>query len=96
VTLKYLRPVFAEIARNKQTTGLGHVTAADLKRLKVVRPDAGTLSRWDRVVAPVLSRVFELSLESATLASTRDLLLPRLVSGELRVPDAMKEVEAVL
>src|SRR5207244_9654981 len=38
-TLKILRPVFAEIARNKQTTGLGHVTAEDMKRLFVSRPD---------------------------------------------------------
>jgi len=29
--LKFLRPVFAEMARNKQTTGLGHVTVADLR-----------------------------------------------------------------
>ncbi|WP_426112408.1 restriction endonuclease subunit S [Massilia sp. PWRC2] len=37
-TLKHLRPVFAELARNKQTTGLGHVTVADLKRLLVLKP----------------------------------------------------------
>ena len=36
--LKYLRPVFAEIARNKQTIGLGHFTARDMKRLMVVHP----------------------------------------------------------
>ncbi len=29
--LKWLKPRFAEIARNKQTTGLGHVTVQDLK-----------------------------------------------------------------
>lgn len=36
--LRYLRPTFAEIARNKQTTGLGHVTARDLKSLLVGVP----------------------------------------------------------
>lgn len=34
--------------------------------------------------------------ESATLAQLRDLLLPKLISGELRVPDAEKLAEAVL
>jgi len=36
--LRYLRPTFGEIAGNKQTTGLGHVTAADLKSLYVGVP----------------------------------------------------------
>ena len=33
--LKSLQPTFAFIASNKQTTGLGHVTIADLKRLNI-------------------------------------------------------------
>lgn len=37
--LKWLRPRFAEIARNKQTTGLGHVTIQDLKRMVVGVPE---------------------------------------------------------
>lgn len=37
--LKYLKPVFTAIAMNKQTTGLGHVTISDLKRLSVIVPD---------------------------------------------------------
>jgi type I restriction enzyme S subunit len=36
--LRFLKPVFVEIARNKQTTGLGHVTAKDLNHLKTVIP----------------------------------------------------------
>ena len=40
-TLKYLKPYFTQIATNKQTTGLGHVTIADLKRMSVVIPQKG-------------------------------------------------------
>lgn len=36
--LRYLRPTFVRIARNKQTTGLGHVTKGDLERLTVGLP----------------------------------------------------------
>jgi type I restriction enzyme S subunit len=32
--------------------------------------------------------------ENATLTSLRDALLPKLISGELRVPDAEKFVES--
>ena len=36
--LKFLKPHFTQIAKNKQTTGLGHVTIADLKRMSLVIP----------------------------------------------------------
>ena len=36
--LKYLNPNFVTIARNKQTTGLGHVTKKDLEELEVALP----------------------------------------------------------
>ena len=36
--LRYLRPNFVEIARNKQTTGLGHVTKRDLASMDVAVP----------------------------------------------------------
>lgn len=40
--LKYLKPRFTQIASNKQTTGLGHVTIADLKRISLVVPKRQT------------------------------------------------------
>lgn len=48
--LKYLKPHFTQIATNKQTTGLGHVTIADLKRMSVVVPEKII---QDRIVAVV-------------------------------------------
>ena len=86
--LKYLRPVFAELARNKQTTGLGHVTVADLKRLKFTKPAAAALQGFDAIVGPIHSRMFNNEQQSQTLAALRDSLLPRLISGQLRLPEA--------
>ena len=37
--LKYLKLNFTQIATNKQTTGLGHVTLSDIKRISVVVPN---------------------------------------------------------
>lgn len=36
--MKWLKPVFKSIASNKQTTGLGHITVSDLKKIKVTVP----------------------------------------------------------
>ncbi len=94
-TLRAQRPVFAEIARNKQTTGLGHVTVEDMKRLLVVRPDTRVMKAWDAVVAPIHAKTLQGDLENRRLAALRDTLLPKLISGELRIPDAERIVGAV-
>jgi type I restriction enzyme S subunit len=91
-TLKHLRPVFAELARNKQTTGLGHVTVADMKRVLVVQPDTGVSEAFDLTVAPIHERIFENETQAQTLATLRDTLLPRLISGQLRLPDAQNAI----
>jgi len=88
VTLRNFLPVFAEVARNKQTTGLGHVTVEDLKRLLAVRPPKPVLLGWNTLVEPLLARSFCLEGENNTLAGLRDTLLPKLISGELRAKDA--------
>ena len=94
--LKYLRPVFAEIARNKQTTGLGHFTAQDMKWLMVVLPPEELLAKFNDLVGPIFNRWYGNLFESNSLASLRDTLIPKLISGELRVPDAEKLVEGAV
>lgn len=87
MTLKYLNPIFAEIARNKQTTGLGHVTIADLKRLRVVKPNTLILKQWNEIVDPLIERAFNVMQQAQNLTTLRDMLLPRLISGQLKLRD---------
>ena len=93
--LKFLKPKFAELARNKQTTGLGHVTKADMKRMLICTAPESVHKAFDELITPIFDRAFLLQMESHTLVQTRDLLLPRLMSGELGVADldlAAKEI----
>jgi type I restriction enzyme S subunit len=83
--LRHLRPEFVEIARNKQTTGLGHVTAQDLRRLKVVFPQDSVLRGFNLLAEPLFQRAYSNLCESSTLAILRDALLPKLLSAEIRV-----------
>ncbi len=85
MALRSLLPMFAEVARNKQTTGLGHVTVADLKRLVTVRPTESILLGWNVLVEPMLDRSFGLEKEIKNFAALRDALLPKLLSGEIKV-----------
>jgi type I restriction enzyme S subunit len=94
--LKQLKSEFAEIARNKQTTGLGHVTQQDLIRLKTVIPSQKALLAFDDVAGPLHARFKNNLFENQLLAQTRDLLLPKLMSGEIRLKEAEKIVEDVI
>ena len=55
--LKWLKPIFKEIARNKQTTGLGHVTVADLKAINIVVPDFDLQRKIIRVLKPIDDKI---------------------------------------
>ena len=61
----------------------------------VVRPDRKVLTRFSSSAGALLGRIAHSEKESRTLASVRDLLLPKLISGEIRLRDAEQTVEAV-
>jgi type I restriction enzyme S subunit len=93
--LRWLKSDFAEIARNKQTTGLGHVTKDDMKRLMVCVPPDSVKSAFEAVSGPMIDLLIGRLFENRILAANRDLLLPKLMSGEIRLRDAERELEAV-
>jgi type I restriction enzyme S subunit len=83
--LKYLKPEFTAIARDKQTTGLGHVTVKNLKELFVVIPSDELLTKFEEQLKPILNRIF-LGLKSIqSLGLQRDFLLPKLISGQITI-----------
>ena len=55
--LKWLKPEFAEIARNKQTTGLGHVTKQDLKRMQIYVGPRELLEESEHLIGPLHARM---------------------------------------
>jgi type I restriction enzyme S subunit len=93
--LKEKQPLFAEIARDKQTTGLGHVTIKDLKENHGALPDDSVLDVFSRIVDPLLRKCENQSLQISALMNIRNTLLPRLISGELRIPEAEQMLEEV-
>ena len=62
----------------------------------VVVPTADLANAFYEHVDPLLQKMSANERESGTLALTRDLLLPKLLSGEIRLPDAEKAVEEAL
>ena len=61
----------------------------------VVVPSDQALAAYEGLVRPLYDRIVANTKESASLAQTRDLLLPKLMSGEIRLTEAEKAVAAV-
>ena len=58
-----------------------------------VLPPEDLVVKFNEVTIPILKRQFVLGKESEVLSKIRDTLLPKLISGELRIPDAEKFLE---
>jgi type I restriction enzyme S subunit len=52
-----------------------------------VLPNSGVLSVFSRLAGELLAKIAYNDRESHTLAALRDTLLPKLISGELRITD---------
>lgn len=87
--LKYLKPTLIRLATNKQTTGLGHITVADMKSLQVIKPEEHLFLRYAKIVAPFYEKESLLKQEIINLAMLRDTLLPKLLSGEVSLGDVI-------
>jgi type I restriction enzyme S subunit len=85
---------FRQVAASKATT-MGHIQRSHLTAAKVVVPTDEIIQMADPVLAPILQRMIDNALQAQTLAILRDTLLPRLISGQLRLPEAQAELEAV-
>ncbi|WP_079046095.1 restriction endonuclease subunit S [Carbonactinospora thermoautotrophica] len=85
---------FQSIAADKATT-MGHIQRRHLDE-PVSAPADDVVSRLDSQLGPLWERALTAEQESLTLAALRDTLLPKLMSGEIRVRDAEKAVEEAL
>jgi type I restriction enzyme S subunit len=92
--VKHHLPEFQEIAQGKATT-MGHIQRHHLSEAMALIPKPSLLTAMDSAFAPLLDRAFGLRKQSNDLATTRDALLPKLISGEFRIPDAEKMLEEV-
>ena len=86
----------AYIHQNAVAVGVPHINLSFLRSFPALIVQPPILAAFADVVRPLQRRMFGATEESRTLAELRDLLLPKLLSGELRIRDAEKAVEAVI
>jgi type I restriction enzyme S subunit len=63
------------------------VTKADMLGIELLMPPSGLVAKFKRIVNPMYSELKVLTSKNDVLRRTRDLLLPRLISGEVDVSE---------
>ncbi len=76
------------IKANANGSTFQEISKRNFRPLPVIVPPAPVLQAFDAIIQPLYERIAQNEHESRTLVQTRDLLLPRLMSGELRVAEA--------
>ena len=72
---------------------LGYITGAaqpkinqdNLNKIPILSPPQGSLERFNQMIEPIFDDIVALDLKNINLRQTRDLLLPKLISGEIDV-----------
>ena len=85
--LYLMKPELEFVQSYKTGTTVSHLGKADIDKFVVVLPPLEVVEECSKILDSILQRIRNISAESRTLSLLRDTLLPRLMSGELEVPE---------
>jgi len=88
----YLKTLQEDIQSNTTGSAIPHTDKARILSYRTALPNQGILKAFDKVVKQSFDRVIVSREEIKMLIFLRDTLLPKLISGELPIPDAERIV----
>ncbi|KAF5087181.1 Type I restriction modification DNA specificity domain protein [anaerobic digester metagenome] len=75
-----------KIKANANGSTFQEISKKNFRPIEVVVPSSRVLERYDGLIRPIYEQITNNVRQSRTLATLRDTLLPKLISGEIRVP----------
>ena len=85
--LYLMKPELEFVQSYKTGTTVSHLGKADIDKFVVVLPPLEVVEDCSKLLDSILQRIKNISAESRNLSLLRDTLLPRLMSGEIEVPE---------
>lgn len=85
--LYLMKPELEFVQSYKTGTTVSHLGKADIDKFVVVLPPLKVVEECSKILDSILQRIKNISAESRILSTLRDTLLPRLMSGEIEVPE---------
>jgi type I restriction enzyme S subunit len=89
-----LQPQIEEMGEG--STGQTELSRGKLANLLITLPTTSILEKFHKLILPVKGRISDCERQIQILKNIRDTLLPKLISGEIRVPDSEVIVEEAL
>lgn len=86
---------FQYIAASRATT-MGHIKISHLKETMIAVPSLSNQKEILELFGPIYNQILENKVENETLTQLRDTLLPKLISGEVRLKEFKEQVEKVI
>ena len=80
-----IKPLLYGIEQTQMATTVIHIGKKDFEAFKITLPDNSTLNDFDALTAPMIQVIVSNSFENKKLTAIRDILLPKLISGEIDV-----------
>ena len=89
ISTNFLYLFMSNVAISGYITGAAQpkINQDNLNRIPILSPSQGVLERFDKMIGPIFDNIATLGLKNNNLRQTRDLLLPKLISGEIDVSD---------
>ena len=84
-----LLPIMRRIEHGSTGSTVIHLGKTDIDAIKVCEPSQKILAEYKSMVEPMLRQMVSLNIQTRILQEARDALLPRLISGELQIPEEM-------
>lgn len=89
-----LRCLMDEIKKfNDEGTVFGSISKSDFEKIEVIIPPASIIHNYEIMVKPLNDRVITNCFQIEKLEKLRDTLLPKLMSGEVRVSYTPEEIK---
>jgi type I restriction enzyme S subunit len=86
--LRWASAAHDEIVSHANGSTFLEISKSSFRPIRIVVPTSQVMHAFDHLSRPMYLKVVENERESRTLAQLRDTLLPKLISGELRLKDA--------
>jgi type I restriction enzyme S subunit len=94
-TYYLLRTATAQLQQRSHGTVFDTITRQTFETLDCIFPPTKLTVAFDHTVAPLLEQIRSNLRQSGTLATLRDALLPKLLSGDIRAANVEEEVACV-
>jgi len=73
-----------------------NLNTGDFSKIDIISPPTELLSGYHETIKKLFNKILSSEYQSKSLANLRDTLLPKLISGEIRIPEAEKLTEKAL